>query len=331
MKALLYRASVLVSLALIVILAAPAAAAQQAEYDIREVHDLRYFEGRDRQTLDVFAPEGLKKAPVVQFVHGGAWMVGDKNCFGIYRNVERFLARNGAVVVAINYRLSPAVRHPEHVKDVARAFAWVRANAAQYGGDPDNIILCGHSAGGHLVSLLATDETYLNDPALKLTPADRAALRGVISVSGVYVVPGPDEIAKLGEDMMNSLLADAGVRVIWQPTPRVRSSDLLNPFRKVFGDDAEELKKASPQSHVRKGLPPFLVLYAEHDLPLLADQAVHFGAALKEAGNDVELRKMDDCNHNSIVFRITRPGNPTAEAVLAYLKQHGLRQPAPNP
>src|SRR5207237_7619925 len=125
-------------------------------------------------------------------------------------------------------------------------FAWTRAHIADYGGDPDNIILCGHSAGGHLVALLASDETYLKDPALELTPADRAALRGVIAVSGVYVVPGPEEVVKLGEGMLNSLLAYTGLpAVALRPPPWARTSDVLNPFRLAFGDDPEVLKQAS--------------------------------------------------------------------------------------
>src|SRR5438270_867168 len=84
---------------------------------------------------------------------------------------------------------------------VGRADAWTRRHVRDYGGDPDRIILCGHSAGGHLVALLATDETYLKDPALKLTDADRAAIRGVIGVCGVYRVPGPQEFKAMTVEM----------------------------------------------------------------------------------------------------------------------------------
>src|SRR5262249_4735310 len=105
--------------------------------EVRQTLNLRYHDGRDRQLLDVFA--AAHKAPVVLFVHGGTWMYGDKNFFGQYRNVGRFLARNGIVAVLINYRLSPKVKHPEHVKDVARAFAWTVRNVEKYGGDPRNI------------------------------------------------------------------------------------------------------------------------------------------------------------------------------------------------
>ena len=143
----------------------------------------------DRQKLDVFSPKGACNRPVVIFVHGGGWMIGDKNMFGLYRGVGRFLASKGYVAVLVNYRLSPGVKHPEHVRDVARAFAWMRRHIAEHGGAADQIFLAGHSAGGHLVSLLATDPRYLKAPELKLRDRDRAAIRGVISVSGVYRIP----------------------------------------------------------------------------------------------------------------------------------------------
>src|SRR4051794_2017887 len=93
---------------------------------VEEALDLRYHGHDPRQVLDVFRPKGQTGRPVVLFVHGGAWMIGDKNFFGLYRGVGRYLASHGVVAVLINYRLSPQVRHPEHVRDVARAFAWVR-------------------------------------------------------------------------------------------------------------------------------------------------------------------------------------------------------------
>src|SRR6516164_2426591 len=135
------------------------ASAEPAHYEtyaIEETHDIAYYDASPRQVLDVLRPKNLDNRPVVLFVHGGAWMIGDKNPLGLYRGFGRFLARHGIVAVMINHRLSPAVKHPEHVKDVARAFAWTRRHIKEYGGDPDRIFLCGHSAGGHLVSLLAT-------------------------------------------------------------------------------------------------------------------------------------------------------------------------------
>src|SRR5262249_49568463 len=153
----------LIAFALVLLAARSAHAAAGPLPAYREVLNLRYAPGAgNRHTLDVFTPAGYgeKKAPrpVVLFVHGGTRMAGDKNFFGMYRGVGRALASGGAVAVLANYRLSPRVRHPEHVKDVACAFAWTYRNVHRYGGDPSRIFLAGHSAGAHLVSLLITDE-----------------------------------------------------------------------------------------------------------------------------------------------------------------------------
>ena len=99
------------------------------------------------------------------FLHGGGWVIGGKDdYFGLYGygTIARCLAERGLVVVLPNYRLSPGVRHPEHIKDVARAFAWTVKNIESYAGRPDQIIVSGHSAGGHLAALLATDDEAVN-------------------------------------------------------------------------------------------------------------------------------------------------------------------------
>jgi acetyl esterase/lipase len=144
-------------------------------YEVQERLDIRYHDACDRQVLDVLRPKGLDNRPVVLFVHGGAWMIGDKCLFGLYRGFGRFLAKHGIVAIMINYELSPAAKHPEHIKDVARAFAWTRRHVMDYGGDPDRIFLCGHSAGAHLVSLLATNESYLKDERLRTGTARPSA------------------------------------------------------------------------------------------------------------------------------------------------------------
>jgi acetyl esterase/lipase len=127
--------------------------------------------------LDMYLPAS-KNFPVVVFAHGGAWLSGDKS---EYDNVGRFFAENGIGAVLVNYRLSPKVRHPAHVQDVAKSVAWARRNIRKHGGNPDSLYLCGYSAGGHLVSLLATDESYL-----KAEGVPPESIRGVISISGVY-------------------------------------------------------------------------------------------------------------------------------------------------
>jgi acetyl esterase/lipase len=260
----------------------------------------------------------------VLFVHGGAWVFGNKNFFGLYRSVGQFLARHGIVAVLTNYRLSPLVRHPVHTQDVARAYAWVRRHVRDYGGDPDQIFLVGHSAGGHLVALLATDPAYLNDPALKLTAADRAALRGVIAVCGVYRIPKPAEFSEMAQDMLKAFQAAGGGRAALATglSLLMRTGRDLNLFRLVFGEGEKVRQQASPLFHVRKGLPPFLVLYAEAELPKLAGMAVEFTRALQRAGNQAEVHQMNGYDHDRILFHTNRPGDAVGRMILQFIRSH---------
>jgi acetyl esterase/lipase len=157
-------------------------------YEVEIKHDLTYYDGAEadkkKHKLDLYLPKGKTDFPVVMFVHGGGWVFGDKVFFGVHEGVGKMFARHGVGAVVTNYRLSPGVQHPEHIKDVARAFAWTYKHIAEYGGRPDELFLCGHSAGGHLVSLLATDESYLKAEALSLKN-----VKGVMPISGVYGIP----------------------------------------------------------------------------------------------------------------------------------------------
>jgi len=112
-------------------------------------------------SLDVYAPATGQNHPVIVMVHGGGWQRGDKANANIATNKYRHFTQAGYVFVSINYRLSPAVKHPAHVQDVAKALAWVAKNINRYSGNPARIYLMGHSAGAHLAALVATDQRYL--------------------------------------------------------------------------------------------------------------------------------------------------------------------------
>lgn len=311
------------------VLAYPGPAAEvPSSPTIAESLNLRYCDDHERQKLDVFAPRRAERAPVVLFVHGGSWVGGDKNFFGLYRAVGRFLASNGVVGVLVNYRLSPAVRHPEPVKDVARAFAWARKNITRYGGDPDRVFVCGHSADAHLAALLATDDTYLKAPELALSAADREALCGVIGISGVYRIPAPAEYDRWTEGAINRIMQRAGIDAQLAPgfgTFLVQAGKDLNPFHRAFGDDPKVCKEASPVSRVRKGLPPFLLLYAERDIPGLAEMAREMDVALRKAGAPVQLREMTARTHNSILFQISEKEDEIGRLVLDFVKARKVR------
>jgi acetyl esterase/lipase len=144
----------------------------------------------------------------------------------------------------------------------------------------------------------------------------------VIGVCGVYHIPAPDEFVKMAGEMVNNLMARAGangmVRALTVPA-LMRRGKGLNLFRMVFGDSPAALRDASPLSHVQKGLPPFLILYAQSELPRLAGMADAFGKALREAGNTAEVRQVPGCTHNTILFHLNRPDDAAAKLLLEFV------------
>lgn len=124
--------------------------------DVDYMVNVDYANGRDR--LDVYMPRDAQASPVVVFFHGGALMGGDKRQG---QSLASRLVPMGIGVVSANYRLTPTVRHPEHVRDAAAATAWVLRHIGEYGGDPSRVFVSGHSAGAYLATLLALDSTLL--------------------------------------------------------------------------------------------------------------------------------------------------------------------------
>ncbi|WP_246684183.1 alpha/beta hydrolase [Mesorhizobium sp. B2-6-5] len=100
--------------------------------------------------LDIYAPDGARNLPVVFFVHGGAWRFGKRSQVNAK---PAFLLANGFCFVSINYRMLPQADVATQAGDVEKAYAYVRANIAQHGGDPNRIVGMGHSAGCHLIAL----------------------------------------------------------------------------------------------------------------------------------------------------------------------------------
>lgn len=291
--------------------------------EVQRIADIEYSnEPADepwRHQLDLYLPKGVQNFPVVVFIHGGAWMIGDNRCCGLYSSIGEFFASHGIGAVLPNYRLSPGARHPDHIRDVARAFAWTRAHIVEYGGRADQLFLAGHSAGGHLVALLATDERYLK--AVGLSAAD---IQGVIAVSGVYHIPAGDVDVRFGGTDPLSFRFDqvAPFRIDSGRGPSALAPGIplhINVYGRVFGNDPETRADASPFNHVRRGLPPFVICRAERDLPTLAGMAEEFHQALREHGCDAQLLRIDGRNHNSIMFMATEPGDPVGRVMLDFI------------
>jgi acetyl esterase/lipase len=232
-------------------------------YSVYKETDIPYVrENADpRNVLDIYYPEGVTGAKVILFVPGGAWRQGDKSK---YDELGRTLAGYyGYTTVVMNYRLSNeedgAAVHPDHVEDVAAAFGWVKRNISHY-GDPSRIYLFGQSAGAHLVSLLALDETYLRHEGYSA-----ADIKGVISMSASY------DLYALVEFPTNTLGLSAEEVLMYKAV-----------FQDAFGGwSAEVLDPASPEDYVSATQPPFLVIYADYDMPGFGQEAQTFAATVR--------------------------------------------------
>jgi acetyl esterase/lipase len=240
-------------------------------------------------SLDVYPATHGCPAPVVVWVHGGGWQVGDK---GNQMTDKVELWRDaGDAVVSVNYRLTdpsvPApVQYPMHDEDVAAALAWVHDHIARFGGDPGRIAALGHSAGAQIVATVATDGRFLGAHGLGL---DALRCAGVLDTEG-YDVSAP---------------AGAGVDI----------------YRDAFGDDPATWAEASPITHVAPGtgIPRFLVV--ERGTPRRRGQADAFVTRLREVGVPVTVVDAAPLTHAQVNSSIGRPGDtvvtPPLSAFLA--------------
>ncbi|MGB0388252.1 MAG: alpha/beta hydrolase [Ardenticatenaceae bacterium] len=234
------------------------------------IRNIAYSNTDRRHRLDIYRPKGITNYPILMFVSGGGWSSGSKAWVA---NVGALFAKQGIGVVTVEHRLQPQVTYSEQVEDLAHAFAWIKQDITTYGGDPTRIIVGGHSAGGHLISLLAMDEGYLS--AVGHTSAD---IVGVLPVSGAL--------------------------------------DVGNRFGRLADSQA-----ASPINHVRAGLPPFLLIWAENDLPQLATQAEGMKAKLEAVGVPVEGAEIPGCDHFNIIQNMDWPGDEGKPIISAWMKK----------
>jgi acetyl esterase/lipase len=174
----------------------PASPASKSD-PVRVLANVAYHAGDDyddfRHRLDLYLPAGAKGYPSLVFFHGGAWVIGSKE---FCRGIGPALARRGIGVACPSYRLSPMVKHPEHVRDAARAFAWWKEHAAEHGADPGKIFVGGHSAGGHLAALVALDGRWLSQAG-----ASTRDVRGALCLSAPF---------RLGENGPGAAFPESG-------------------------------------------------------------------------------------------------------------------------
>jgi acetyl esterase/lipase len=221
--------------------------------DVERTKDVSYGPAGTRNLLDVYRhPDHPQGAPVLLQVHGGGWVIGDKDTQGI--PLMQHMAARGWVCVAMNYRLSPRSRFPDHLVDIKRALVWLREHATEFGADPSFIAVTGGSAGGHLAAMMALTQ---NDPEYQpgFEEAD-TSLQAAVPFYGVY-----------------DFAAESGTRSALR-----RRDGFLKRY--VMPADAgvapEAYVKASPLQLVDEHTPPFFVIHGTHDTLVPVAEAREF-------------------------------------------------------
>ncbi|GAC1500588.1 MAG: alpha/beta hydrolase [Steroidobacteraceae bacterium] len=242
--------------------------------------DLSY--GTDpQQRVDVYVPDQSSGAPraLVVFWHGGRWSFGDKSD---YRFVGAALAELGLVAVLPNYRHYPAVKMPGFMDDAARAARWAIEHAEEYGADPQQLYLMGHSAGAHMAALVTLDERYVASIA--------PPLPHIVGMSGLS---GADAVLPLRE-------ADV--------------QDMFGP--------PQNYPDSQPINFVRPDAPPMLLIHGLDDDTVLPRNSRNLAAALSARGVAVTLKLYPKVTHADTVAALSLPARgraPTLADIEAFI------------
>ena len=223
------------------------------------------FGSSPHQKIRVFGQEGdTASRPVILFVHGGSWRSGDPDD---YRFIARALVPEGFVVVLAGYRLGDQGLFPAMVEDTAAATAWVRAHIGEFGGDPDALILAGHSAGAYNVAMVALDRQWLGREGLAQD-----------SVKGVVGIAGPYDFYPFDSDSTKASFGQA---------PRPEATQPIN--------------------FVRGDAPPMLLLTGEKDTTVKPRNTRTLAAAIREADGSAETEFYPAHDHISILTATASP------------------------
>lgn len=234
--------------------------------------------------LDLFVPsEGTGPFPLLVWVHGGGWRMGDKADLESAElqtgQMKRALLQRGFAIASVNYRLLPDTRFPEPMQDVAAAVRYLRSNAAELRVDPERFAIGGESAGGHLATMVAYTP---KDPALQgtlgRTDAD-ASVKAVVAFYGIYDLRSRSADQKAACGGGKSGLESSHGRLIGADPDSPQGQPLA--------------AAASPVTHVSAQSPPTLLFHGRRDCTTPPAQAEKLTAALDGAGVTNEVTYID--------------------------------------
>ncbi|MCG8710629.1 alpha/beta hydrolase [Brenneria sp. 4F2] len=251
--------------------------------------DIAYGED-EKQRADVYLPtRGVsKKSPVLIFVHGGGFIGGDKIALS---NQGYFYARQGMIVVVPNYRLAPMHQWPTGAQDISSALTWVRANIGEFGGDPEQMVLAGESAGAAHVAAATLIRRF--------HPAEGLKLAGVALISGVY----------------NARLEYVARQQLRIPTP--------DPFGDAyFGSNINDRAGMSTVELIDAAPFPLFISYAELDpLPMQVEAGELFARLITRHGFTPDLQVVYGHNHLSQMYAVNTGDTSLSEPMMGFLNR----------
>ena len=279
--------------------------------DVKRIGGIAYApEHGFRGELDVYVPKGgVENAPVLLQIHGGGWVISEKRHQALPLMLQ--MARAGWVCVSTNYRLSPKATWPDHLIDLKRALAWIRQNIAEYGGDPDTVVVTGGSAGGHLSSMMALTG---NDPAYQpgFEEVD-TSVTAAVPFYGVYDFS--DEYGLHLHDGMQMFIEHLVLKTSLEA-------------------DREGWKRASPMHRITPDAPPFFVIHGTHDSLTPIEEARHFVDLLRKTSRQpVCFAEIPGAQHAFETFYSLRTEHAVrgVERFLAWIvANHSAQAPSPS-
>ena len=255
----------------------------------KKLTDISYLKNEEKSTsetskMNVFVPRKSNpdQVPVLVFIHGGNWNSGSK---GTYDLLGQNFASKGIITVIPDYTLSPNANYDVMTEQIAEVIKWVKNNIVKFNGDPNQIFITGHSAGGHLGALAVMNSKYGIDPK---------------SISGIIL----NDAA--GLDMQNYLEGNP-------PTSK-------DNYLATWTSDPEIWKAASPIYFLDKNTPPFLIYVGDKTYNSIKVANSRFVNALKPFQPNVTPIRLNK-KHVSMVLQYFNPWSDRFDETIAFIKQ----------
>ncbi|MES2568010.1 MAG: alpha/beta hydrolase [Bacteroidota bacterium] len=238
--------------------------------------------------LDVFAPRKANSSKkILVFIHGGNWVNGKKS---LYHFFGKGMARKNIVCVVISYRLSPRTDIEGMANDVAKSIKWIKENSTLFHGDTSNIFVSGHSAGGHLAAMVATDDSYFQK--LKMSNPTK----GVVLIDAY------------GLDVYSYLKAS--------------TNDRDSKYYPIFSTDQNKWKKYSPIFDLNKNSPAFIQFVGGKTNQIIKDMNGEFYTEVKKYQPEAKLIVVKRKRHVPMIFQFYNPYIKSYKDIVDFIKPY---------